>query len=83
MRLTRIAVRNHSRLQDLQLEVRDHLVVVGPNDAGKSSRSGIVVAELDDDAAGSNGGVTTEAEAAGTSFFSTRVITGLSQLPVT
>ena len=37
MRLTRIAVRNHSRLQDLQLEVRDHLVLVGPNDAGKSS----------------------------------------------
>lgn len=37
MRLTRMAVRNYSRLQDLELEVREHLVLVGPNDVGKSS----------------------------------------------
>jgi len=37
MRLTSIAVSNHSRLADLSLEVREHLVLVGPNDAGKSS----------------------------------------------
>lgn len=37
VRLTRIAVENHSRLKDLELEVREHLVLVGPNDVGKSS----------------------------------------------
>ena len=37
MRLTGIRVINHSRLADLSLEVRDHLVLVGPNDVGKSS----------------------------------------------
>lgn len=37
MRLTRIAIQNHSRLQDLNLEIRQHLVLIGPNDAGKSS----------------------------------------------
>jgi putative ATP-dependent endonuclease of OLD family len=37
MHLTRIAVRNHSRLQDLELEVREHMVLIGPNDVGKSS----------------------------------------------
>lgn len=37
MRLTRVAIHNHSRLQDLELEVREHLVLVGPNDVGKSS----------------------------------------------
>lgn len=37
MRLTGIRVTNHSRLADLSLEVRDHLVLVGPNDVGKSS----------------------------------------------
>lgn len=39
MRITRISVSNHSccRLADLTLEVRDHLVLVGPNDVGKSS----------------------------------------------
>ena len=37
MRLTRVAVANHSRLEDLSLEVREHLVLVGPNDVGKSS----------------------------------------------
>jgi putative ATP-dependent endonuclease of OLD family len=37
MRLTKIAVSNHSRLADTELEVRGHLVLVGPNDVGKSS----------------------------------------------
>lgn len=37
MRLTGIRVANHSRLSDLDLEVREHLVLVGPNDVGKSS----------------------------------------------
>jgi len=30
-------VENHSRLSDLKIEVRDHLVLVGANDVGKSS----------------------------------------------
>jgi len=37
MRLTRIKVENHSRLQNLELEVRQHMVLIGPNDVGKSS----------------------------------------------
>lgn len=37
MRLTRLQVQNHSRLVDLEIEVRDHLVLVGANDVGKSS----------------------------------------------
>ena len=37
VRLNRVAVQNHRRLQDLELEVREHLVLVGPNDVGKSS----------------------------------------------
>lgn len=37
MKLTNICVSNHSRLQDLDLEIRQHLVLVGPNDVGKSS----------------------------------------------
>ena len=37
MRLTRISIANHSRLADADLEVRQHLVLVGPNDVGKSS----------------------------------------------
>lgn len=37
MRLTRIEIRNHSRLADAEITVRDHLVLVGPNDVGKSS----------------------------------------------
>ena len=37
MRLTRVKVENHSRLQDLELEVRKHMVLIGPNDVGKSS----------------------------------------------
>lgn len=37
MRLTRIKIENHSRLEDLEIEVRNHLVLVGANDVGKSS----------------------------------------------
>jgi putative ATP-dependent endonuclease of the OLD family len=37
MRLTRIQVRNHARLQDCDVEVREHLVLVGANGTGKSS----------------------------------------------
>lgn len=37
MRLTRLKVENHQRLADLEIEVRDHLVLVGANDVGKSS----------------------------------------------
>lgn len=37
MRLTNIKIVNHSRLADAQVEVREHLVLVGPNDVGKSS----------------------------------------------
>lgn len=37
MRLTTFSVTNHSRLADFTIEVRNHLVLVGPNDVGKSS----------------------------------------------
>jgi putative ATP-dependent endonuclease of OLD family len=37
MRLTRLAIKNHSRLADTELDVRKHLILVGPNDVGKSS----------------------------------------------
>ena len=37
MKLSRISVANHSRFSDLDIEVRDHLVLVGPNDVGKSA----------------------------------------------
>src|SRR5580698_2833251 len=37
MRLRHIRIRNHARLQDCDLEVREHLVLVGANDVGKSS----------------------------------------------
>ena len=37
MRLTRVKVENHRRLQDLELKVRQHMVLIGPNDVGKSS----------------------------------------------
>jgi len=37
MRLTNIRILNHARLADVDIEVRDHLVLVGPNDVGKSS----------------------------------------------
>lgn len=37
MKLTRIKVENYKRLSDLEIEVREHLVLVGANDVGKSS----------------------------------------------
>ena len=37
MRLKTIRVTNHSRIGDLEIEVRDHAVIVGANDVGKSS----------------------------------------------
>lgn len=38
MRLARLRIHNHSRLvRDVDIEVRRHLVLVGPNDSGKSS----------------------------------------------
>jgi putative ATP-dependent endonuclease of OLD family len=37
MRLRSARVENHGRLQDALVEVRGHLVLVGPNDVGKSS----------------------------------------------
>lgn len=37
MRISAIAVTNHSRIPDLALVVREHAVIVGANDVGKSS----------------------------------------------
>lgn len=37
VRLSKVKITNHSRIQDLNLEVRRHAVVVGANDVGKSS----------------------------------------------
>lgn len=37
MKLVAIRLKNHSRLADLELQVRTHLVLVGANDVGKSS----------------------------------------------
>lgn len=37
MRLSRVAITNHSRIQDLALDVRRHAVIVGANDVGKSA----------------------------------------------
>lgn len=37
MRLSRVAITNHSRVQDLKLDIRRHAVIVGANDVGKSS----------------------------------------------
>lgn len=37
MHLSKLTIANHSRLEDTELEVRRHLVLVGPNDVGKSS----------------------------------------------
>lgn len=37
MHLKRVRIENHSRLQNLELEVRQHMVLIGPNDVGKSS----------------------------------------------
>jgi ATPase subunit of ABC transporter with duplicated ATPase domains len=37
VRVSCLSVQNYSRLADLDIEVRKHLVLVGPNDVGKSS----------------------------------------------
>lgn len=37
MRLRSVRIENHARLQDAAIDVREHLVLVGPNDVGKSS----------------------------------------------
>ncbi|WP_426938581.1 ATP-dependent nuclease [Pseudarthrobacter sp. S3] len=37
MKLSTFKIENHSRLADCTIEVRKHLVIVGPNDVGKSS----------------------------------------------
>lgn len=37
MKLTRVKLENYRRLEDAEIEVRDHLVLVGANDVGKSS----------------------------------------------
>lgn len=37
VRLSRLKIANYARLQDLDIEVRKHLVVVGANDVGKTS----------------------------------------------
>lgn len=37
MRISRAAIKNHSRVRDLDLELRRHAVIVGANDVGKSS----------------------------------------------
>ena len=37
MKLRAIGIWNHSRLRDAEVEVREHLALVGPDDVGKSS----------------------------------------------
>jgi putative ATP-dependent endonuclease of OLD family len=37
MRLSRFAITNHSVLEDMSVDVRNHLCIVGANDVGKSS----------------------------------------------
>lgn len=37
MHLIRVAIKNHRRLADTDIAVRGHLILVGPNDVGKSS----------------------------------------------
>ncbi|MBF4592369.1 AAA family ATPase [Curtobacterium flaccumfaciens] len=37
MRLSKVRIENHNRLTDVEIEVREHLVLVGANDVGKSS----------------------------------------------
>lgn len=37
MRISKISIKNHSRIRDLDLEIRQHAVIVGSNDVGKSS----------------------------------------------
>lgn len=37
MKLARLSITGHAVLQDLDVEVRDHLVIIGANDVGKTS----------------------------------------------
>jgi len=37
MRISRIKIENHSRLADFEIQVREHLILVGANEVGKSS----------------------------------------------
>lgn len=37
LKLSRLKIENHRRLQDVEIEIRAHLVLVGANDVGKSS----------------------------------------------
>lgn len=37
MKLTRLVIENHTRIANVAIEIRDHLVLVGANDVGKSS----------------------------------------------
>ena len=37
MRIARIAISNHDRVADLDIEIREHAVFVGPNAVGKST----------------------------------------------
>ena len=37
MRLPRVAISNHSRIQGLALDARQHAVIAGADDAGKPS----------------------------------------------
>ena len=37
MRISRLQITNHSRIQDFDIEIRRHAVIVGANDVGKSS----------------------------------------------
>lgn len=37
MRLQRVTITNHSRVADMDFEVHEHLVLIGPNESGKSS----------------------------------------------
>lgn len=37
MRLQRVTITNHARVADVDFEVHEHLVLIGPNESGKSS----------------------------------------------
>jgi putative ATP-dependent endonuclease of OLD family len=37
MKVTHLCIQNHSRVADVEIAVRDHLILVGANDVGKSS----------------------------------------------
>ena len=37
MRIDRISIKNYRRLEDVDLDVREHLVLIGANDVGKTS----------------------------------------------